>query len=57
MEVRVVEHLGRWINWAITQKSREFRKTDAETIEFRVPLTPDEEQMVTYTVHYSWRPL
>ena len=57
VEIRVVEHLCRWSNWAITEKSAEFKKTDAETIEFRVPLKPDEEQIVTYTVHYSWHPL
>jgi len=54
VEIRVVEHLYRWTNWEITQKSGEFKKTDAQTIEFRVPLKPDEEQTVTYTVHYSW---
>ena len=57
VEIRVVEHLCRWSNWAITEKSAEFKKTDAATIEFRVPLKPDEEQTVTYTVHYSWHPL
>ena len=57
VEIRVVEHLCRWGNWAITKKSAEFRKTDAATIEFRVPLKPDEAQTVTYTVHYSWYPL
>jgi len=38
----------------ITAKSDDFKKTDAQTIEFRVPVKPDEERMVTYTVHYSW---
>jgi hypothetical protein len=57
VEIRVVEHLCRWSNWAITQKSVPFKKTDAETIEFRIPIKPDEEQILTYTVHYSWRPL
>ena len=57
VEIRVVEHLCRWSNWAITEKSAEFTKTDAETIEFRVPLKPDEERTVIYTVHYSWYPL
>ncbi len=57
VEIRVVEHLCRWNNWAITEKSMEFKKMDSATIEFRVPLKPDEEQTVTYTVHYSWHPL
>ena len=54
VEFRVVEHLYRWNNWEITAKSDDFKKTDAQTIEFRVPGKPDEERTVTYTVHYSW---
>jgi hypothetical protein len=54
VEFRVVEHLYRWSSWDITQKSDDFKKTDAQTIEFRVPVKPDEERTVTYTVHYSW---
>lgn len=54
VEIRVVEHLYRWSNWNITAKSDEFKKTDAQTIEFRVPVQPDEEKAITYTVHYSW---
>jgi hypothetical protein len=54
VEIRVVEHLYRWNNWEITQKSNDFTKTDAQTIEFRVKVNPDEEKIITYTVHYSW---
>ena len=54
VEMRVVEHLYRWSNWNITAKSDEFTKKDAQTIEFRVPVKPDEEKVITYTVHYSW---
>jgi hypothetical protein len=57
VEIRVVEHLCRSLDWAITQKSAPFRKIDAETIEFSIPVKPDEEQILTYTMHYSWRPL
>jgi hypothetical protein len=53
-EIRVVEHLYRWVNWEIRNPSNTFRKTDAQTIEFRIPLKPDEERVITYTVHYSW---
>jgi hypothetical protein len=52
--MRVVEHLYRWNNWEIRVKSDEFKKKDAQTIEFNVPVKPDEEKTVTYTVHYSW---
>ena len=54
VEIRVVEHLYRWSNWEIRAKSDDFKKTDAQTIEFRVPVKPDEEKTVSYTVHYSW---
>jgi hypothetical protein len=54
VEIRVVEHLYRWSNWEITAKSDAFVKKDAQTIEFRVPVKPDEEKTVTYTGHYSW---
>ena len=54
VEIRVVEHLYRWSNWSITQSSEKFEKKDAQTIEFRIPVKPDEEKTVTYTVHYSW---
>jgi hypothetical protein len=54
VEIRVVEHLYRWTNWDITEKSNAFLKTDSQTIEFRVQAQPDEEKTITYTVHYSW---
>jgi hypothetical protein len=54
VDIRVVEHLYRWNNWDITAKSDEFTKKDAQTVEFRIHVKPDEERAVTYTVHYSW---
>ncbi len=54
VEIRVVEHLFRWTNWEITDKSDTFLKTNAQTIEFRVQVKPDEEKTIHYTVHYSW---
>jgi hypothetical protein len=54
VEIRVVEHLYRWNNWKITTNSDDFTKKDSQTIEFRIPVKPDEERTVTYTVHYSW---
>ncbi len=53
-EIRIVEHLYRWSNWEITKKSDDFKKTDAQTVEFRVRVKPDEEKTVSYTVHYTW---
>jgi hypothetical protein len=52
--VRVVEHLYRWTNWKLSEQSQESRKSDAQTVEFPVTIAPDGEQVVTYTVHYSW---
>jgi len=54
VSIRVVEHLYRWSNWQILEGSDAFKKTDAQTIEFRVTVRPDEEKVVTYKVHYSW---
>ncbi len=54
VEIRVVEHLYRWNTWEITTSSMPYTKTDAQTIEFHVPLQPDEEKTVTYIVHYTW---
>ena len=55
IQVRVVEHLYRWSNWSVTQKSQDFTKKDAQTIEFSVPVPPDTEKVVTYRVRYEWR--
>ena len=52
--IRVVEHLYRWNNWEITEKSETYLKLNSDQIEFRVELKPDEERTLTYTVHYSW---
>jgi hypothetical protein len=55
IEVRVVGHLYRRVNWSSPKKSNDYRKTDARTIEFRPNLKPDEERKVTYTAHYWWQ--
>lgn len=54
VEIRVVEHLYRWINWEIKAKSQDYIKQDSRTIEFRVKVDPDKEATITYTVHYWW---
>lgn len=54
VDVRAVEHLYRWTNWKLTQQSADFKKKDAQTIEFPVTVAPNGEQVITYTVHYSW---
>ncbi|MFA5203925.1 MAG: hypothetical protein WC708_05905 [Lentisphaeria bacterium] len=54
VEIRVVEHLYRWLNWSITEKTQEFTKANGQEIKFLVSLKPDEEKTITYKVHYSW---
>jgi hypothetical protein len=50
----VAERLYRGLNWRITQESHPHKKTEAQKIEFQVTVAPDSEQVVTYTVHYTW---
>ena len=54
VEVRVVEHLYRWITWDISAKSDPYRKTDSRTIEFPMTIPSDGEKAITYTAHYTW---
>lgn len=54
VEIRVVEHLLRWVNWEITENSDPFVKTNAQQVEFRVKLKPGEENKLTYKAKYSW---
>jgi hypothetical protein len=53
-EIRVVEHANRGGTWTLTAQSQPHVKKDATTFEFRVPLQPDEEKTVTYTMRYTW---
>src|SRR6266581_3179992 len=55
-EIRVTEHLCRWRTWEIVAKSDPFTKIDAQTIEFRIAVKPDEEKVVSYKVHYTQLP-
>jgi len=54
VNVRVVEHLYRWTNWKLIEQSQSSSKTDAQTTEFPITVAPDGEEVVSYTVHYSW---
>jgi hypothetical protein len=54
VDVRVVEHLYRALNWDIAFTSDKHTKTDSHTIEFPVTIPPDGEKTVTYTAHYTW---
>jgi hypothetical protein len=50
--VTVFENL--YGNWEIIQKSSEFRKRDADSAEFEVPIPPGKESVLTYTVRYTF---
>ena len=52
VEIQVVEHLYRWINWTLLQP-KPWTKLDAQTMETQVSLRPDEEKTLSYTVHYA----
>jgi hypothetical protein len=54
VEVLVKETLYRWSNWEIVQASHKHEKYDANTIHFPVKAGRDDEQVVTYTVRYTW---
>ena len=54
IEVRVVEHMFRWVEWKLLEQSHEHEKLDSKTIEFRVPVEANGETTVTYTVRYEW---
>ena len=54
VQVRVVEHLYRWVNWEIVNPTSEFKKKDSRTAEFTVTIPPDGEKVITYTAHYTW---
>ncbi|MBZ0287265.1 MAG: hypothetical protein K8I30_06600, partial [Anaerolineae bacterium] len=54
VEIRVPERLFRWSNWEILKSSDPYTRLNASTIEFRVPVAPGEEKVITYTARYSW---
>jgi len=54
VEVRVVEHLYRCVNWEISGNSDGYKKTDAQSIEFTVQIPANGEKVVAYMVHYTW---
>jgi hypothetical protein len=54
VQVQVVEHMYRCDNWTITAKSVDYTKKDSNTVEFAAKIPPDGEQVVAYSVHYTW---
>lgn len=54
VEIRVPERLYRWSEWEISESSAPFEKLDASTIEFRVSVAPGAEEVLSYTVQYTF---
>ena len=54
VSVRAVEHLYRCNTWQVASRSHDFRKLDANQIEFPVVVPANGEVTITYAVHYTW---
>lgn len=54
VDVLVQEHLYRWSNADITATDHEYDQIDARTIHFPITIGPEQEETITYTVHYTW---
>jgi hypothetical protein len=54
IEVLVKETLYRWSNWEIVKASHKHEKYDSNTVHFPVKVGKDAEQVITYTVRYTW---
>ncbi len=52
--VHVIEHLNRAANWKIIDRSKEYQKRDAWTVDFPITIQPESTGSVAYTVHYTW---
>jgi hypothetical protein len=52
IEVSVIEHMQG--DWDVTEKSQDFVKKDAHTIEFPVKIAADGTAVVTYTMRYRY---
>ena len=54
VKVLVKENLYRWVNWQIVQKTQDYEKVDARTIQFPVQVKKDGEATLPYRVRYTW---
>ena len=50
----VPERLYRWRDWQIIESSAPFVKVDNASIEFDIAVAPAAEEVLTYTVQYSF---
>ncbi len=54
VEILVPERLYRWRDWQIVESSAPFVKADASSIEFNIEIAPGAEEVLTYTVRYTF---
>ena len=54
VEIRLIEHMAHWSDWTISENAVPYAKLDSHRAEFRVPLKPDEEKVITFRVNYVW---
>ena len=54
INVTVIEHLYRGVNWEIREKSAGFTKRDSRSVEFPLQLPAKGETTLTYSVRYTW---
>ena len=52
--VLVTEHPWRWSQWEILRSNTAWTKVDPTTLHFPVAVPKDGENVVTYTIRYSW---
>ena len=52
VDVKVVDHV--WSDWTVTEKSHDYTKKDAGTIEFPVSVPANGEVKLTYTIRVKW---
>lgn len=54
VDVKVLENLYRAANWIIENPSQGYEKETSNRVRFDARIKPEEEKIITYTVHYSW---
>jgi hypothetical protein len=54
VDITVLENLYRGNNWSVTKSSHKYEKDGAFTIKFIPSLAKDAQEVITYTVKYTW---
>jgi hypothetical protein len=52
VEISVLDYF--WGDWVVLESSLPYEKKTARQIEFKVPVAPDEEVVLTYRVRISY---